>query len=289
MKTKLYLYILFLFIVTAAKAQTTADTTLVQIETLDGNEFMGTIVSEDDDKIVLKTESFGEITILQTNIKSKKDIQVQQIKDGKPWLANPQSTRYFWAPNAYGLKKGEGYYQNIWVLWNQFAYGLTDNLSIGGGIIPLFLFAGAPTPVFATAKFSIPAVKEKFNISIGAIAGTVLGESDTGIGMVYGLGTLGSHDSNVTFGLGYGFSGEGFASTPAINFSGMHRVSRKAYFITENYLVISDGEAFGLISAGGRSIIKKVALDYGLFIPVSAEMDVFVALPWLGFTVPLGK
>ncbi|MEZ5105374.1 MAG: hypothetical protein R2757_12820 [Draconibacterium sp.] len=288
MKTKLFLIILFLQIVFAVSAQTTSDTVLVRIETLDGNEFIGTIVSEDNERVVLKTENFGEINILQTNIKSKKEIQVQQIKDGKLWFTNPQSTRYFWAPNAYGLKKGEGYYQNIWVLWNQFAYGLTDNFSIGGGVIPLFLFGGAPTPVFATAKFSTPAVKEKFNISVGAIAGTVLGESNTGIGMVYGLGTLGSHDSNVTFGVGYGFSGEGFGSTPAINFSGMFRVSSRSYFITENYLIVADGEAAGFISLGGRSIIKKVAFDYGLFIPASPGMDTFIALPWLGFTIPFG-
>jgi hypothetical protein len=40
---------------------------------------------------------------------------------------------------------------------------------------------------------------------------------------------------------------------------------------------------------GGRSIIKKVSLDYGLFIPFASEMDNFVAFPWLGLEIPLGK
>lgn len=288
MKKKIFLILVFFSFGFLLKAQTISDTTLVQIETTDGNEFIGTILSENADNLVLKTDNFGEITIQIKNIKSRSDIAVQQIKDGKLWFANPQSTRYFWSPNSFGLKKGEGYYQNIWVLWNQFAYGVTNNLSIGGGIIPLFLFAGTPTPVFATAKFSIPVVKNKFNLGAGAIVGTALGESDTGVGMIYGLSTFGNPDKNVTVGLGYGFAGGDWASSPTVNINGMFRVSGRGYFITENYIISGAGETVVMLSLGGRSIIKKAALDYGLFIPFYSDMDTFIALPWLGFTIPFG-
>ncbi|HPE74544.1 MAG TPA: hypothetical protein PLC80_00565, partial [Draconibacterium sp.] len=214
MNTKIVFLFLFVFIFTIpATSQTTNDSTIVNIETVDGNEFMGEIVSEDSLKITLKTEKLGEISIFKTEIKKFNTVKNLQIKDGKYWFPNPQSTRYFWSPNGYGLKKGEGYYQNIWVLWNQFAYGLSDNFSIGGGVIPIFLFS-APTPVFATAKFSIPIIENKFNIAAGAIVGTVAGESETGFGILYGLATLGSHDANVTFGMGYGFAGGEMASSP---------------------------------------------------------------------------
>lgn len=270
-------------------AQTNSDTTLVNIETTDGNEFLGQIVSEDDVKIVLKTEKLGNITINKIDIKKRDNVAVQQIKDGKYWFPNPQSTRYFWSTNGYGLKKGEGYYQNIWVLWNQFSYGLTDNISVGGGIIPLFIFAGAPTPVFATVKFSIPVVKDKFNVSAGAIGGYVLGADDAGLGILYGLATLGSPNANVTLGMGYGFAGGEWADAPMININGMFRVSSRGYIITENYILSAGGEGIVLISLGGRSIIKKAALDYGLFVPISSDMGVFVAIPWLGFTIPFGN
>jgi len=268
-------------------SQTQPDTTIVSIETNDGNEFLGQIVSEDDAKIVLKTEKLGTITINKIDVKSRENVAVQQIKDGKLWFANPQSTRYFWSPNGYGLQKGEGYYQNIWVLWNQFSYGITNNFSVGAGIIPIFLF-GAPTPVFATVKFSIPVVKDKINIAAGAIAGTVLGESETGFGILYGLSTFGSPDANVTVGLGYGFAGGEWSKTPLINLNGMIRVSSKGYIITENYIVSAEGGGVVLISLGGRSIIKRAALDYGLFVPFSSDGVPFAA-PWLGFTVPFGS
>lgn len=260
---------------------------LVSVETIDGNEFLGEIMMEDSLSIKLKTQNFGEITIAKSDIKSQEKVEVQQIKDGKFWFPNPQSSRYFWSPNGYGLKKGEGYYQNIWVLWNQVAYGLTDNFSIGGGIIPTFLF-GAPTPVFATMKFSIPAKKDKFNIAAGGIAGYVIGEPEAGFGIFYGLATLGSPDANVTFGMGYGFAGGEWAQSPVINFNGMFRVSSRGYFITENYYLNAGGQDVVLLTFGGRLIIKQAALDYGLVIPI-ADIGQFVAIPWLGFTVPFGK
>ncbi|HKI87469.1 MAG TPA: hypothetical protein VKA38_00485 [Draconibacterium sp.] len=269
-------------------AQTNSDTSLVRVETIDGNEFTGEIVGLDSLKIYLKTHNLGEIGILKSDIKSQQKIKVQQIKDGKVWFENPQSSRYFWAPNAYGLKKGEGYYQNIWVMWNQVSYGITDNFSIGGGIIPLFLFAGAPTPVFILPKISVPVQKDKFNISAGALVGTILGESETTFGILYGNTTVGTRDNNVTFGLGYGFAGGEWASSPMINIDGMFRLGSRGYFITENYYVNTGGTGAAVISLGGRWIIKKAALDFGLFLPV-ADTETFIALPWLGFTIPFGN
>jgi len=264
------------------------DTTIIKIETDDGNEFVGEIIAQDSLKIVLKTEKLGEITIQKADIKSQEQVNIQQIKDGKLWFDNPQSTRYLWSPNGYGLKKGEGYYQNIWVLWNQFSYGLTDNFSIGGGVIPLFFFGGAPTPVFGTAKFSIPVKEDKINLGGGVIFGTVLGEEDTGVGIFYGLSTFGTPDNNVTVGLGYGMANGEWASSPIINFNGMFRVTSRGYFITENYLLTDGSESVFIMTLGGRWIIKKAALDYGLVIPIG-DIGEFIAIPWLGFTVPFGQ
>lgn len=264
------------------------DTSVFRIETRDGNEFVGQIVYEDSLRIYFLTETLGKISILKKDIKSQEKVDVQQIKEGKIWFPNPQSTRYFWSPNGYGLRKGEGYYQNIWVLWNQFAYGVTDNFSLGGGIIPLFLFGGAPTPVFITPKLSFPVEKNKFNIGAGALVGTILGESGTSFGILYGLTTFGTSDNNVSIGMGYGFAGGEWASSPMINFSGMFRLSDRWYFITENYFISTGGEGFGLLTPGGRWIIKEAALDFGLVVPVQPDIG-FVVIPWLGFTVPFGK
>ena len=260
-----------------------------QIETKDGNSFIGKVLSNDSVQVVFKSDLLGEITIRQADIKKMTTIDVKQVVGGQYWLENPQSTRYFFSPNGYGLKKGEGYYQNIWVLMNSFAVGVNDYVSLGGGIIPLFLFGGVPTPVYLTAKASIPVVKDKFNLGAGLLAGTVLGEPDTGFGIFYGLATVGSRDRNVTAGIGYAISSNSETSSPMFNLNGMIRVGPKGYLLTENYLFTNGSSSVLMLSFGGRTIIKGAGLDYGLIIPAGSEIDSFVAIPWLGITVPFGK
>lgn len=68
----------------------------------------------------------------------------------------------------------------------------------------------------------------------------------------------------------------------------MARLSSKTYFLTENYFIGIDDFWVGMLSMGARSIIGKVGLDYGLFIPISSEIDGLYAFPWLGLTVPFG-
>ena len=273
------------------QAQVEENLKYVKIETSDGNEFIGTISSEDAEKLVLKTDKLGEISISKSDIKSQKTIKVSQIKDGKLWFDNPQATRYFWAPNGYGLKKGEYNYQNIDVLWNQLSYGITDNISIGGGVIPLFFFGGAPTPIFITPKFSIPIIKDKFNVGGGALIGAILGDGDDvgGLGIVYALSTFGNRDSNISVSLGYGYVDGEWAESPLVNISGLHRVSSRFYLLSENYYIKIDDEALAIISFGGRWMIKKAALDFILAAPIASGMDEIIVIPSIGFTIPFGN
>ena len=262
---------------------------LVRIETIDGNEYIGLLQAEDSLQVEINTKLLGKIVIPRATIKLMSHIEPTSIKSGKLWGENSQSSRYFWSPNGYGLKKGEGYYQNIWVFWNQASVGVTDYFSIGAGIVPLFLFAGTSTPVWITPKFSIPVVKDKLNLGAGAIVGTVIGESSSGFGILYGLGTVGNRNNNLTLGLGYGFAGGQGTSSPIVTLSGMLRVGPRGYLLTENYYFsTADGSVF-LLMFGGRTVTRKIGFDYGLVIPAGADMDTFVAVPWLGFTVPLGK
>ena len=216
---------------------------------------------------------------------------VVQIRGDKYWFENPQSTRYFFSPNGYGLKKGEGYYQNIWVMMNSFAIGLTDYVSVGGGLIPLFLFAGAPTPAWGTVKISIPVSKNKFNLAAGVLAGTIIGgkdftDSNTAYGIFYGLATIGSKDMNVSLGAGYGFAGGSVSSSPMLNLNGMYRIGPRGYLLTENYLFPGETST-ALMMFGARTIIKNAGLDYGLVFPLGGDSGSFAA-PWLGITIPLG-
>lgn len=289
MKRIVYLLLILFALISGNLIAQTTDSTLVRIETNDGNEFIGTVAKEDAAQVVLKTTNLGEISIQKSSIKAREVIRKEQIKAGEVWFENPQATRYFWAPNGYGLKKGEGYYQNIYVFWNQFTIGVSDNISLGAGVIPLFLLGGGPTPIFGTFKVSLPLVENKVNLGGGALVGAVLGESEATFGIVYGVSTFGNPDKNLTLGLGYAFAAGEWASSPLINLSGMVRASKRMYLLTENYYVHGGGAGGGIIGLGGRWLIRKASLDFMLGIPYGTDMDVLIAFPAIGFVIPFEK
>jgi hypothetical protein len=283
--------LLFIFLLprTNSYSQELTDSTLWAVDTEDGNTFIGTIVGKDSIQLMLLTDVYGPIRIPLSQIKQKKELKQNDLVDGEHWFSNPHATRYFFGTNGYGLRKGEAYYQNTWILFNQINYGITNHISLGGGLVPLFLFAGAPTPVFITPKVTVPIVKDKVNLSAGVLYAYVLGEG-FGFGITYGMITFGNRDNNFTLGAGWAFSDSEWADSPTLTLNGMTRVGRKTYLITENYYIgLSDGSSLGILSAGGRSVQKKLAIDYGLFFPVGTDIGSFVAIPWLGIAVPFGN
>lgn len=222
------------------------------------------------------------------DIKRITRIDSKRIVDGEYWSDNPQATRYFWQPNAYGLKKGEGYFQNVWILFNQASIGITDNFSIGAGIVPLFLLGGESSPVWLTPRVSIPIKPNKINISAGALLGTFTGGQDSDFGIAYGVTTFGTRDNNISIGAGYGYAGGDWAKSPTITLSAMTRIGKRGYLITENYYIGSAREDVMLLFLGGRCMIKNSGIDFGILIPAGEGIDP-IAIPWLGITFPLGE
>lgn len=283
------LILILLFPVVETHAQEGSDSlSLWVIETRDGNSFMGNIMDEDSSLLVLFTKTYGKLSIPVNQVKSRKELMVQDLVEGEYWFENPHDTRYFFMTNGYGLKAGEGYYQNTWIMFNQISYGATDFLTLGAGVVPLFLFAGASTPFWITPKLAFPIVKDKINLSAGMILGYLLGE-DFGFGIGYGAVTVGNRDRNLTLGAGWAYADARWAESPTLTLSGITRVGRKTYLLTENYYIGTGDSSFGVVSFGGRSVQKKLAIDYGLVLPVGANFGTFIAIPWLGIAVPFGK
>lgn len=262
-------------------------TVRVTIQTTDDNEYFGFIVAQTSESVSIKTENLGVINIPKKLIRSIQEVRKEQIVDGEYWYDNPYATRYFFGPNGYGLRKGEGYYQNAWIFFNQVSYGVTKHFTIGAGLVPGFLFGGGATPIWLTPKVSIPLSKDKVNLGVGGLFATALGSDGGGsFGVAYSQLTLGPRDRNINIGLGYGYAGDDWADTPTVTLSGMYRATKKFALMTENYIFDTGEENFILLSFGGRFIGRRVAIDAGLFVP--AEGDDLIAIPWLGLNVPFG-
>lgn len=230
-------------------------------------------------------------------LKNDSSIAAQLKGDGTELLMiNHHDSRHFFAPSAFNLRKGDLYYSTYYGIVHEAQYGLTDNLSIGGGTT-LGLF-----PVFVTPKYSIN-ISEKARIAVGDlfIAGTY---SPFAINLAYGTLTLGSHSNNVSLGGGVihsSFSDAGFLSTsmPVFNLSTMQSFSRYVYLLSENYLVIGDERTItSPISVAGfsglRFIFKKMdvsSLQVGLAYIYSERSyfsSDFIALPAISYTHKFG-
>ena len=273
---------------TQTHAQTADSTILWRIVTTDDNEYIGEVLSRDSETLQLQTDRLGVLTIRVRDIRVMEQVNQQQMVGEEIWLENPQATRYLWNTNGYGIRQGEGYYQNLWVLFNQVSIGVVDHFSVSLGTVPLFLFGGLETPVWVIPKFSIPVVKDKFNLGGGILAATVVGLQEGWAGVAFGSATYGSRDRNVNFGLGYGFADGNWSNTPVITISGMHRYSRRGYILTENYLFGFGDFTAGVISVAGRTVWDGISLDYGGFVPLG-DVGTVIVLPWLSLIIPFGQ
>ncbi|MAO64462.1 MAG: hypothetical protein CL666_05635 [Balneola sp.] len=212
-----------------------------------------------------------------------------RIKNGEVWFENPHSTRYLFSTNGIGLKKGEGYYQNTWIFFNNVNYGITHNFSLGGGLIPTFLFGTTAVPIWIMPKASIPLVKDNLHAAVGGLFGGVVGGGESfGLGLAYGVLTYGNTDNNLTFGMGYGYADGTWADIPIFTLSGMVRIKEKLYLISENYFVSADGSGIGLLSAALRWSPDNFAVDFGLIRPTDIGGE-FIGAPWLGISIPFGR
>lgn len=166
---------------------------------------------------------------------------------GKTWFTNPNATRYFFAPSAIPLKKKEGYFQNAYLLANSVNVGVTDNITIGGGVVIPLLF-------YVTPKISFK-VADKFYLG-GGVLFTESFIKDFGLsaGIGYGLATYGTYEYNATIGVGYGYAkfNKQYRSTPMpiITINSMARISKKMALVTENWLIPRGGYNKEILTTG---------------------------------------
>ncbi|MFN4080415.1 MAG: hypothetical protein ACK4NS_05910 [Saprospiraceae bacterium] len=183
--------------------------------------------------------------------------------------------------NNYGLRKGEAYYQNSMLLFNQAYFGFSDAFSCGFGIVPSFLFGGGTTPAWLNPRFHQSIAPGRFAIGGGAFIGGFWGENLSGLNFIYVSATAGSPGSNVSLHTGRGVFGRRFAGKTALGISGMHHFKSHLSLIAENYFA----DDIGIASMGLRLKRKKITIDGVVILPV-IEGEVFELLPWFSLIVP---
>ncbi|MBK9338384.1 MAG: hypothetical protein IPM98_18315 [Lewinellaceae bacterium] len=259
------------------------------IRTSDGNEFVGKVITQDSAVIVLQTNIFAEITIRREAIRRMRPVSQKQTRSNKYLFETASNTHYFIGQNAYGLRKGEGYYQNGWIFLNQFAYGLSDHFSIGVGAVPFLGFETDEAPIWIQPKISIPLLEQKVHVSITGIVGRLFSsyeEDAFGFGGVLGQVTYGSPNANLSAGVGSVWGNGSWTRAPLFSIGGMVRTAPRFALISENYFVREDGDTYTIAMLGFRAIGRRASFDFGLL----SSLDEFdaIGIPWIGLQVPIG-
>lgn len=258
----------------------TADSTFLQIvKTADGSSNIGRIVKIDSLTIDLKTE-VTTINIPIAKITEIREIQTGSIKNGEYWFTNPNATRLFFGPTAHMLKKGEGYFSDTYLFFPQIVFGLTDNITMGGGV-SLFPGAEGDQILYFMPKVGIP-VDDRFHLAGGALIIKLPNFDDeiSTVGVFYEAGTYGDRDRSFTAGLGYGFAGSEMADRPMVMVGGEYRMSRRVSFVTENWVFPELDQP--LVSAGFRFFGEGLAVDLAL-VNVLGEDMIIPGIPFIDF------
>ncbi len=255
------------------------DSSQVQIiTTTDGSSNIGRITELREAEILFATE-LGTITIPVAKIKEIKEVPVASIKGGNYWFPNPNRTRLFFAPTARMLKKGEGYFQDIYIFFAGAAYGLSNNFTIGGAA-SLIPGAGIDEQVFyLTPKIGVKA-SGKIDLAAGALLIRIPFEDAPDLGIVYGVGTYGTADASVTLGLGYGFADSKVADKPVVMLGGESRISRRLALVSENWIVPRADHP--LVSYGVRFFGSEISVDLA-FLNSLGGSNIFPGVPYVDF------
>lgn len=248
----------------------------------DGKAIKGEVISEDSKTIVLRT-SGGEVELLKTSIKSIEYFDELDLEN-EFTFPNPSPSRYLFGPSAIPLEKGTGYYQNVMVLVNSFAYGITDNITIGGGFEFLSTIVFGNPVWLVTPKVGFK-TGEKFHVGGGAL---VIGMADAGVStLLYGTTTFGSKESNVSISGGYGLVDGEFADYPVISISGMTRLNDGLSLVSENYMFpTGKSEVINLNSFGVRLFSPNNSFDIAVvssFNIIGEGADILPVLPWISY------
>lgn len=280
---------------------------MVLVSLLDGSVLAGSLVSKSDSEVVLETVATGRLSIPANQIKSVASKEPKGPGNPRGWLPNPNPGRYFFAPSGFNLKKGEGYYQNVYVDISMFGYGVTDWFSIGGGIELVATLAsltqGQFTPLWVlTPKVGFP-IGKNLHLGAGFMGGAIGGMGfNTGFfgwGITYGVLTYGDVDNNFTIGAGLPMTtvemnnGKHLGS-PIIVVDVMYRVSQKVSLISENWIFTGKGlagtDGFGsLLGYGIRLWGESMSFDIGFINNKDIASILIIGIPYVDFVYRFNK
>ena len=268
------------------------DTTVVHVLRLrDGSQLVGHLVAVTKDSVQMTLRS-GRVTVARGDVTEVRELPQSLVRDGEVWFPNPHSTRLLFAPTAFPMEKGAGYFSDIYLFFVSVQYGFTDRFSLGVGMSVFPLTNFADNLIYITPKLTVYSAPQ-LNLSLGAflgVAGVASNEFNDGsgsgnsLGILYGVASTGTRESNLSLGLGWGYVGNKLANKPAVMLGGQGRVLKRLSLISENWIVSTDTRTEGVVSYGVRFLGDRISVDLAFLNSLHGE-KYFPGIPFVGFAI----
>lgn len=281
----------------------------VTIALKDGGSLVGAVVAEDEASLTLRTRSGAELKVPREAIASTgTKPAADNVAPARSPAGDPNESRLMFAPTGRPLGRGNGYFSDHYVLFPGFAYGLTDNLSVGAGIsaVPA---VGLSEQVFFVSASSAFKLGDKTALALGGFFAGAGAEdvADFGAAALFGVLTLGRPERSLSMGVAaialreeeYRYDARGqyvsterpwrFRDAPVLMLGGSLRLGRNLSLISESWLILgSDFDlseqpfGFALRFYGGR-----LSADVGVVL-VKEVLEEGFPVPWLSFSYHFG-
>ena len=286
---------------TAPAGENSGADSYYRIELNKGSVLIARKVGETAETLTLITAEGITINVEKRSIVSMKEADFDTMKQ-KYQRRDPNYSRLLFSPTGRPLKEGEGYISDYYIILPGVAYGMTDNISLSGGVSIL------PSPGFLKNQvvYIAPRIGTEINsrwaVSGGFLAGFPTStENINGYGgLLYGVGTYGPRDKSLTLGVAYGFisfsdttresptspevTSRHYQDSPIVMLGGNIRLSNSVSLVSENWLVMKNKDTLKISPFGlaVRLFGDNLAVDLG-FIFIYPAIRQGTPIPWLSF------
>jgi hypothetical protein len=288
MRSKIALVVLCGFLAGLDGTAAAADK-LIAVALRDGSRLVGRVVAEDDDSLTVATAGGLEVVVRRSSVVSITDVG----EDGQSIGVDPNYSRLLFAPTGRPLKKGDGYFSDYELVFPGVAFGLTDNISLAGGV-SVIPGIGLDSQLFYISPKVGFELGDRASVAVGAlVAGSGAGDDIDGESAYIGfaVGTFGSPRRSLTLGFGLGdTTGEFTDAVPIVMVGGTATLSRHVALVTESWLFVGDDFHFSEqpFGVGVRFFGERLSADVGVIL-VGELLDEGFPLPWLSVTYHFGS
>lgn len=250
----------------------------------DGSQLIGVFKRAQGDTLIVETAGGLQIALPDMQISQIIDLR-GEVREGKFFRLDPNTSRLFFSPTGRSLKSGNGYFADYYIFFPTLAYGITDYFSLSGGIS---LLPGSTSQLIMLApKFTFP-LSPRVGVGAGFMYLTLTKE-DGSLKLFYAVTTIGDDRSAITLGAGVPIVADAEEGGFILLAGAERQISNSVKLISENW-IISAEETAVLFSGGVRFFGERLAVDIALMTMKEAfEEGGFPFIPWVDFSVFFGK